>query len=168
MDPTPEQVRAALPERWRKLYDKSVSGLVGSPLGVTLDFWAHHSKTLPALGPVTEHERHIGELLRQRDAVLKRSPDAREACRLDGEATGGYRIRFTDAAKEQMRQRKLAEDDLRRYIAKVLPDPHGGYSVVRPGAGSDDLREAPIYKWALTYIAGNDGKEPLTLVTAVT
>lgn len=33
---------------------------------------------------VTERERPTGELLRRRDAVLQRSPDARDALRLDG------------------------------------------------------------------------------------
>ncbi|MFJ8533846.1 hypothetical protein [Streptomyces sp. NPDC093591] len=59
------------------------------------------SKPYPA---VTVRERPTGELLRRRDAVLQRSPDARDALRLDGEATGGYRIRCTEEAQEQLRQ----------------------------------------------------------------
>jgi hypothetical protein len=167
VDPTPEQIRAALPERWRKEYDRSISKLIGSPLEMTLEFWALQSKKLAGLGPVTEQERHNGELLRQRDALLQRSPDARDALRLDGEATGGYRIRFTKEAQEQLRQQHLAEGELREYIAEKLPDPHDQTSVVRPGATSDEFREALIYKWAIAYIAGSDGKEPLILVTAV-
>ncbi|MGW0494289.1 hypothetical protein ACWD0Z_02340 [Streptomyces sp. NPDC003007] len=167
MNPTPEQIRAALPERWRKEYDRSISGLIGSPLEVTLDFWALQSKKLADLGPVTGRERHTGELLRRRDAVLQRSPDARDALRLDGEANGGYRIRFSEEAREQLRQQHLAEGDFRGYIAERLPDPHDHTSVVRPGAPSDDFREALLYKWAIAYIAGSDGKEPLVLVTAV-
>ncbi|MFI8854426.1 hypothetical protein [Streptomyces sp. 891-h] len=165
MGPTPEQIRAALPERWHKEYDRSISGLTGSPLEVTLDFWDHHSRTLTALGPVTEQERHTGELLRQRDAVLQRSPDAREALRLDGEASGGYRIRFTETAKEQVRERYHEEYDMRRVISERLPDPRAESTVVRPGAESDDFREALIYKWAIAYIAGSDGKKPLIMVT---
>ncbi|NUS72709.1 MAG: hypothetical protein HOQ05_04810 [Corynebacteriales bacterium] len=167
MDSTPAQIRAALPERWHKQYDTSISGLIGSPLEMTLYFWAVQAKNLAAFGPVTQQQHHTGELLRQRDVILQHNAEGRDAVRLDGEATGGYPIRFTDPAQEQMRHLKLAEEDLRHYIADKLPDPHGGFSVVRPGAKTNDFRETLLYKWAIAYIAGNDGKQAPILVTAV-
>lgn len=68
---------------------------------------------------------------------------------------------------KQLRQQHFTEGGFRSYIAEKLPDPHDHTSVVRPGAPSDDFREALLCKRAFACIAGSDGKEPLILVTAV-